>query len=68
MRFSHNITCSITIISVLATTEVALPEPTLTEMVPMRDGVKLATDIYLPKSDGSWPVILVMLPMDERTA
>ena len=66
MRFSHNITCLITIISVLATTEVALPAPTLTEMVPMRDGVKLATDIYLPKGDGSWPVILVMTPYGRK--
>ncbi len=27
-------------------------------MVPMRDGVKLATEIYLPKGDGPFPVVL----------
>lgn len=31
-------------------------------MVPMRDGVRLATDVYLPKADGSFPVILIRLP------
>ncbi len=40
--------------------------------VPMRDGVKLATDIYRPKADGRFPVILVRTPykkeMDELQA
>lgn len=27
-------------------------------MVPMRDGVKLATDIFIPPGDGPWPVLL----------
>ena len=27
-------------------------------MVPMRDGVRLYTDIYLPEGEGPWPVIL----------
>ncbi len=40
--------------------------------VPMRDGVKLATDIYRPKADGKYPVILVRTPykkeMDELQA
>lgn len=31
--------------------------PTFTEMVEMRDGVRLATDVYLPKGDGPWPVV-----------
>ena len=30
--------------------------------VPMRDGKKLATDIYRPKADGKFPVILVRTP------
>jgi putative CocE/NonD family hydrolase len=30
--------------------------------VPMRDGVKLGTDIYLPKADGKFPVILIRTP------
>lgn len=32
------------------------------EMVPMRDGVRLATSIYLPEGDGPWPVILTRTP------
>ena len=35
-----------------------------TYMVPMRDGVKLATDVHLPEGDGPWPVILVRTPYD----
>jgi len=40
------------------------------QMVPMRDGVKLATDLYLPAEDGaprsrSYPVILIRTPYDK---
>jgi hypothetical protein len=31
-------------------------------MVPMRDGVNLATDLYLPDADGPFPVMLVRTP------
>ena len=31
-------------------------------MVPMRDGVRLATDVYLPDAAGPFPTILVRLP------
>ncbi len=43
-------------------------------MVPMRDGVRLATDIYLPEgagrglSVGPWPAILERTPYDKRAA
>ena len=30
--------------------------------VPMRDGVKLATDVYRPEGDGKYPVILIRTP------
>ena len=33
-----------------------------TEMVPMRDGVKLATNVYLPDGQGPWPVVLTRTP------
>src|SRR5262245_57636516 len=33
-------------------------------MVPMRDGVRLATDIYRPADDAKHPVILVRDPYD----
>ena len=32
------------------------------QMVPMRDGIKLATDIYLPKTEGKFPVLLTRTP------
>jgi len=41
------------------------PEQMLKEMnvmVPMRDGVKLATDIYRPKTPGKYPAIVCRLP------
>lgn len=37
-----------------------------TVMVPMRDGVKLATDIHLPEGDGPWPAILAMTPYGRK--
>jgi putative CocE/NonD family hydrolase len=33
-----------------------------TEMLVMRDGVRLATEIHLPAGDGPWPVILERTP------
>ncbi len=36
-----------------------------TFMVPMRDGVRLATDVYLPVRDGSFPVILIRTPYNK---
>ena len=38
-----------------------------TVMVPMRDGVKLATDVYVPAGDGPWPTILVMTPYSRKS-
>jgi len=35
-------------------------------MVPMRDGVSLAIDVYLPDGDGPWPSVLVRLPYDKN--
>jgi len=34
-------------------------------MVPMRDGVRLATDVYLPEGAGPFPAVLVRLPYDK---
>ena len=36
--------------------------PVSTHMVPMRDGTCLATDVYLPDSASSYPVILERTP------
>ncbi len=39
------------------------PKPGLTVMVPMADGTRLATDVYLPDQGGpAWPVRLVRTP------
>jgi uncharacterized protein len=35
-------------------------------MVPMRDGVKLATDVYRPNEEGSFPVLLARLPYNKE--
>ncbi len=40
--------------------------PRQTEMVAMRDGVRLATDFYLPQGDGPWPAIVLRTPYDRR--
>src|SRR5260221_4512778 len=43
----------------------AAPKPT-TQMVAMRDGVKLATDVYLPgDGTGKYPVIVARTPYDK---
>jgi putative CocE/NonD family hydrolase len=34
-------------------------------MVPMRDGVRLATDVYRPAAAGRWPVLLTRVPYDK---
>ncbi|MEK6299661.1 MAG: CocE/NonD family hydrolase [Acidobacteriota bacterium] len=39
----------------------------LDQMVAMRDGVKLATTVYLPEGDGPWPVILTRTPYGKST-
>ena len=36
-----------------------------TFMVPMRDGVKLATDVYLPATNGTFPVLLGRTPYNK---
>jgi len=37
----------------------------LEQMVPMRDGVKLGTNIYLPEGQGPWPVVLERTPYNK---
>lgn len=39
----------------------------LVQNVPMEDSIHLATDIYLPSSEGTFPTILYLLPYDRRT-
>lgn len=35
-------------------------------MVPMRDGTRLATNIFRPRDGGPWPVILIRTPYDKQ--
>ncbi len=44
------------------TTQQATQQTVASEMVAMRDGVKLATDVYLPEGKGPWPVVLMRTP------
>lgn len=37
-----------------------------TSMVPMLDGIKLATDVYRPAEEGQWPVLLTRLMYDKN--
>ncbi|MFN3524677.1 MAG: CocE/NonD family hydrolase [Paracoccus sp. (in: a-proteobacteria)] len=37
-----------------------------TQMVAMRDGARLATDIHMPEGSGPWPVILERTPYDRQ--
>jgi putative CocE/NonD family hydrolase len=34
-------------------------------MVPMRDGVKIATDVYRPNREGQWPVLVMRHPYNK---
>lgn len=46
-----------------ATPDRAEPGRTMSDlMIPMRDGVRLATDVYLPAGDGPFPTILTRMP------
>jgi hypothetical protein len=49
----------------LASSVLAQAPPKQTVMVPMRDGVKLATDVYLPSTNGPFPVILARTPYNK---
>ena len=51
-----------------AQTPAAAPAPISNKhelVTPMRDGAKLATDVYLPEGKGPWPVILMRTPYNK---
>jgi len=51
----------------IETLEAAALDPRAQQhMAPMRDGVELATDVYLPDGQGPWPAVLVRLPYDKN--
>lgn len=43
-----------------------VPQIAVEHRVPMRDGVTLATDVYLPALTEPRPVVLVRLPYDKN--
>jgi len=65
---SHLTLLFTTLATTLATT--LLSQPTVfgleNQMVKMRDGVELATDIHLPKGEGPWPCVLARTPYNKR--
>ena len=58
--------CAAAFLIALFASAVALAE-SLEVMVPMRDGVKLATNVFLPEGDGPWPVVLTRTPYNKGT-
>ena len=46
-------------------TENAVQSGATEHMIPMRDGVRLATAVYLPEGEGPWPVVLTRTPYDK---
>jgi uncharacterized protein len=59
-----------TIFLTIAILALSLPLPiceaaTETVMVPMRDGVRLATDVHVPEGDGPWPTVLIRTPYNK---
>jgi len=50
---------------VLATAQITLFAAPQTHMVAMRDGVKLATDVYVPDGEGPWPTIFLRFPYNK---
>lgn len=65
--------CLFAILALTLATSTSFAQPTAVEnrqvvMVPMRDGIELATNIYLPEGDGPWPVILTRTPYNKNGA
>ncbi len=55
--------CALTILSLAGLSQSMMQRQTY--QVPMRDGTKLATDVYLPPGDGPFPVILARTPYNK---
>ncbi len=50
------------VVACLLLTGWLIPAWATTYMIPMRDGTRLATDVYLPEGEGPWPTILIRTP------
>ncbi|OFE12707.1 hypothetical protein PHACT_05770 [Pseudohongiella acticola] len=58
-------TLALTLGSTVSVAQPAAPDNKTVVMVPMRDGVQLATNVYVPEGEGPWPVILTRTPYDK---
>jgi putative CocE/NonD family hydrolase len=59
----HLSVACLTLWSPAVTAQESYPVEVRTQVaVPMRDGVQLSTNIFLPKAEGKWPVILMRSP------
>ena len=61
----HSSLKSITVWMVILSAGPALAQEKSTHMVAMSDGVKLATDVYMPRGKGPFPVILTRTPYNK---
>ena len=61
----HGLLVAILIAAVAGPALAEPPRGAKEEMVSMRDGVKLATNVYLPKGDGPFPVVLMRTPYNK---
>src|SRR5262245_66307482 len=70
-RAIHRVAAATILAGVVAATAIGAagvpaPDPSgvscRVEWAPMRDGVKLATEVYLPASPGKYPVVLTRSP------
>ncbi len=52
---------------VRTTPQSAVGQEQLGVVIPMRDGVRLAADLFLPKSTGRWPTVLVRTPYNRKS-
>src|SRR5215831_18010261 len=72
-RFRIVIVALVTLAAFAAVIRAQSPQPGTTRsnelelMVPMRDGVKLATTVYQPEGDGPWPMVLIRTPYGRTT-
>ncbi len=65
----HPLATLLLALSLLGTSLAGLAQDNRQEvMVPMRDGIQLATNLYLPDGDGPWPVVLTRTPYNKNGA
>ncbi len=67
MRLRSTTTLAFTAIGGSLTQSVAQVQPRLGVTIPMRDGVKLSADLWMPAAPGKYPVILIRTPYLKAT-